>query len=265
MKAKVFLAFGVLLGLTVFLGRLWTGTPAPPKPSITPLESPAVLPSWPDQTLTLGLTFREPLTLEATRSTLSPFGKAFYAGFFVIGEGLGAFRTQGAVPIDTVLAEALRVARHLAYVKPRHDCERTARFLEKYGPQSHTLTQALQRFTRDQRLQNLAKSIIASENTRKYALGVIEGSKPTLYAIALRAKPNRIAHQLNGLIEGVARIPARSGLGAFHPPKPDAVGNIVLQARARDPSDPRALFEAASKILEQNCKIKLFPQRDRKP
>jgi len=265
MKAKVFLAFGVLLGLTVFLGRLWTGTPAPPKPSITLLESPAGLPSWPGQTLTLGLTFREPLTLKVAHSKLFPFGKAFHSGFFVIGEGLGTFRSQGAVPIDTVIAEALRVARHLAFVKPRHDCEIAARLLKKYGLQSYTLTQALQRFTRDQRLQNLAKNIIASENTRKYALGVIEGSKPTLYAIALRAKPNRIAHQLNGLIEGAARIPARSGLGAFQPPKPDAVRNIVLQARARDPSDPRALFEEASMILGQNCKIKLFPQRDRKP
>jgi len=257
-KVRALLVFSTLLGFTLLVGCKQTNAPAIPEKSVTPLESPTNLSSWPNKTLTLGLAFHEPLTLEEARSKLSSFGKTFHAGLFVIGEGVGAFRSQSAVSIDTVLAEVLRVAKHLAYVKPRHDCEIAARLAEKYGLQSYTRAQALQRFTRDQRLQNLARSIIASENTRKYALGVIEGSKPTLYAVAIRAKPHRIAHQLGGRIEGVARFPANGGIAAFHPPKPDTVKNIVFRTRAGDLTNPYVLFNKTTQILEENCRIKLF-------
>ncbi len=258
MKIQVLLALGFSLSFALFTGCKQTRTPAVPEKSVTPLVSPTNLSSWPDQTQTLGLTLRPPLTLKEARSKFLPFGKAFHAGLFVIGEGGGAFRSQRPVPIDTVLEEVLRVARHLAYVKPRHDCEIAARLVKKYGLESYTRIQALSKFTRDKRLQNLARSIIASENTRKYALGIIEGSSPALYAVALRTQPSRISHQLKGLIEGVARFPENGGFTAFHPPKPEAVKEIVFQTRNSHLTDPNGLFDEATRILERNCMIKLF-------
>jgi len=256
MKINKVLLPGVLFGLALLAGCDQAG--APTISAKKPLESPASLSSWPNKTQVIGLTFRQPLTLEQASDKLSLFGKAFHAGFFVIGEGGGAFRAKSAVSIGKVRTEVLRVAEHLAYVKPRHDCEIAARLVEKYKLQSYTRAQALKMFTRDQRLQNLAKSIIASENTRKYALGVIEGSMPTLYAVILRAKPNRISNSLNGLIQGVAQISASGSFATFHSPKPDTVESMVLHARATHLTDPNVLFDEAMWILRKNCKIRLF-------
>jgi len=107
-------------------------------------------------------------------------------------------------------------------------------------------------------LQNIARSIVASENTRKYALGVIKGDMPTLYAVILRTEPDHVVLHLDSLVEGVARVQGNGGVARVHPQKPTAVKNIVSQTRGSSYTSPEALFNEAIGIVQNKCKIKLF-------